>query len=223
MRLSCGNVDSGLYNYGDIVNNVVHYGVVLRSHMPYEHKVVLLDRVMGMIDAIIVKKTQASRITHGMLISYSVVTRNERYQINDIVVLAGPAQWVKDDIVFFHHALELAHAFLSYHQTSLDVFELFVRLYKPLVYEDSKYFKRCFLCKFFMLVGICPDDESSFCPQFFNLISRPIDIMVKRQSAFSDTSQILRWLQGCIAVHPDAHSLKTIFFLTQMGDHEAQV
>lgn len=188
--------------------------------MPYQQKVVVLDRTMGMIDAVIIKKNQAQAISHGMLIRYSITQRGQQYRLQDVALVAGPAQWVRDDILFFHHALELARAFLSYHQDAQDVFELFIRLYKPLVVEQHVYFKQCFLCKFFMLLGICPEDEASFCPEFFSLISRPIDTMVKAQADVKDLTQISRWLQGCVAVHPHAHSLKTMFFLTQMDDHE---
>ena len=203
------------------MNSALHYGIVLRSYAPYQHKFVLLDRGMGMIDASIAKETRIPRIGHGMLISYTIMQNGKYYRLENVNLVAGPAKWVRDDIVFFHHTLELAQAFLSYHQVAQDVFELFIRLYKPLMIEKSLYFKRCFLCKFFMLLVVCPEDEASFSPSFFNLISSPLDIMVKSQSVFRDTTQISRWLQGCIAIHPDARNLKTMFFLTQMDDHDA--
>ena len=197
-----------------------HYGIVLRSYAPYQQKLVLLDRSCGMIDAFFFQRKMMGRITHGMLLRYTLREERGRHRLDDIVVLACPVAWVKDDIFFLHHVLELAHNFLSYHQAVGEVFDLFMRLYKPLSVTKNSFFKKCFLCKFFLLLGIYPNDETLFSSELFHLISGCIDTMVKSQSDFLDDAKISHWLQGCIAVHPAADCFKTTIFLTQMDNHE---
>lgn len=203
------------------MENSLHCGIVLRSYVPYKNKLLLLDQQYGMIEVIFFQKSDALRITHGMLVRYTLHKQTRNYRCDDVAFIACPHKWVSDDIFFLHHVLELAAFFLSYNQIMQEVFQLFSLLYKPLVYDDIERFKKCFLCKFFVLIGICPDSYECFTPQFFRLISAPIDTMVNSQDDLLGHTQLARWLKGCIAVHPYGDRLKTTVFLTRMDTYES--
>ena len=130
--------------------------------------------------------------------------------------MAVPAPWVEQDIYFLHHILELCDYFLPYHSNSTQVMDLFSVFYSPRV-TNSEFFKRIVVCRFFSLIGICPDDAEKYDQFFFSLISAPIDIMLNMQDDIYMRQEIDRWLLGCIKTHPHADRLQTMHFFNYNG------
>jgi len=134
---------------------VIRYGVVLRSFMPEYCKFLLLDQQMGMLEVVASKCRCLLQITHGVLVQYTLHQRGRLFVVEDMAMVAWPAQWVCDDIVFLHHVLEVAQNFLVHHDSVEDVFRLFMRLFRPFPCFDASIdcalFKQFLLCRFFFI------------------------------------------------------------------------
>lgn len=212
------------------MNHQLHYGIVIQSYMPYKHKCTLIDRRLGMIECVFGKQPMMQRVHHGMFIEYSLVEqgagKGSLYCLENVTIIATPAAWVTDDLVFMHHFLEMVRHFVEYGQQSARLYDILMVLYKevPLPYQQHRQqhvFKKWVLCRFFFTLGIYPETHDSFDSLFFNLISSPVDIMVKmQQDGTLKEEEFSRWLLGCIAYHPQCDLLKTVFFLTRMDSHE---
>lgn len=190
--------------------------IVLRSFFPYKYKVVLFDKELGKLDAIALYKRNFNRLMQGALIVCHKEPFNGIYRLQTIDLKAMPAPWVCSDILFLHHVLELGDLFLQTNNNAAAVFELFMFLYQEHdVAFESAFLKKIFLCRFFALVGIYPEEEQ-YDESFFNLILGPINTMLDIQRDQYFLNQLIVWLQGCVATHPHAYRLKTMNFLTKM-------
>lgn len=160
-------------------------------------------------------------LLHGSLIQY-VFKKNNTRNIADVVVKAMPASWVIQDLLFFHHVLEIASFFLAEAEPAPAVFEHFQLLYSEPSSADIHLFKKLFMCRLFTLLGIYPENAPTRHRDLFNLISRPINIMLNAQDDYAQrTGAITTWLLACIHTHPHAHRLQTINFLTHLDQHES--
>lgn len=192
------------------------HAIVLRSFFPYKYKVVLFDKELGKIEAIALYKRNFNRLMQGALIECHKEAWNGMYRLHAIDLKALPAQWVCSDILFLHHVLEIADLFLQTHNNAQAVFDLFMFLYQDhgLDFDDA-FLKKIFLCRFFSLLGIYPEEEQ-YDPSFFNLILAPINTMLDVQRDTYFLHHLMTWLQGCVSTHPYAYRLKTMNFLTKM-------
>lgn len=197
----------------------IQQAIVLRSYLPYKQKLALFDYELGRIEIIAAKKKLFDRITHASLISYLAEEWNSFYRMHDYELSAVPESWAHTDIYFLHQLLELSMFFLPLHTPQADkLFELFMLLYQPcLLRTEKELFKKIFLCRFFALIGMYPDNSSFYSSSFFRLISEPIDIMLDVQMDKAQHAQLVQWIYECINIHPEAHHLKTSKFLKENG------
>lgn len=195
---------------------LIRYGIVLVASSAFKSGVTILDQHMGMIDVVLEKKHNQVQMNHGFLVRYTLHDKGSGYMIKNSRVIAQPAHWVYSDIHFLHHFLEIARNFLMYHDPAQVIFDHCSYLFKNVPYDQDSdhmlYFKQFFLCKIFFLMGICPEDTTTFSSTFFSLISGSLDTMVKAHNGSVKNSELVRWLHGCIAVHPRSDRFKTIYF-----------
>lgn len=200
----------------------LHHGIVIQSHLPYKQRYSILDRRLGLIECTFYNQPTMQRVHHGMFIEYSVTEQSSLYRLDTMTIIALPQAWVTNDLLFLHHFLEMIRHFIEYGQPNVPLYETLMVLYKEIpLPEHQEVFKKWLLCRFFAVIGIYPENYSSFDSLFFNLISSSVDIMVKMQEDRKTSEEELsRWLLGCIAYHPQCDLLKTVFFLTRMDNHE---
>jgi|GEM_PF-734296 len=196
--------------------DTIRQGVVLRFHAPYRFKVSLLDAALGRVEAIFSAPSIFKSLVHGGLISYRLELWRDVYRISDVELLATPAAWVSSDILFLHHVLEMAAAFIQEHNRCPAVGKLFMKLYDAAPAESNIAFtRRLFLGKFFALLGVYPDDalakENISLFQLFSVEQDDLIIDVSRVSELD--KKLPQWLMNCITTHPRAHTFTTVEFV----------
>lgn len=189
----------------------MNHGIVIRSFMPHRHKCAIFDHQLGMIEATFFKQPLMYRVYHGMALEYSTFADGTRHRLDDIRIVAVPQAWVAQDVLFFHHLLEVVWFFVLYGQQQEALFELLQVLYQQPFWDEDELFKRWFLCRIFTVIGVYPSDYDSFDPNFFGTISLPYGALAKicRNDTLI-TRELARWLRGCVATHPQSDLFKTI-------------
>ncbi len=199
-------------------------GIVLRCFMPYQRKMIVLDREIGRIECSVPWKAYKGLVVQAGLIAYVLSPLHRTYALVDIELVALPVLWVRGDILFLHHILELCVHLLPLHSSNVEsVFDLLMVLYtlENLEY-NQKFFKQLFLCRFFAILGMYPDDTANnYDSILFDLISGPIDIMLNVRYDTHMSNRLNRWLVGCLATYPYRDKLKTSFFLTNMNSMDS--
>jgi hypothetical protein len=198
-------------------------GIILRIYVPQRKKLAILDAHFGKIECITHYTPVAQRLTHGMYISYILEPWRDSFKISEISILDMPLYWARsssNNFVFFHHVLELCYYFLSINNAAHEIYILIKLLYTNPELIQTDISKRIFLCRFFIRLGIYPENALSYNSQFFSLISGPLDSKVNAEHERALYRELQRWLLSCVSVHPYAHNIKTIDFLRKLGIHE---
>lgn len=198
-----------------------HHGIVLRAPWEADSSVIIFDRDLGKVSCKILRKRGKKTVINGGIYSYAVTTWRSFRCIADFELLQQPALWVADDLLFFHHVLEVCFYFLSFDQECSDVFDLVMNLYAELPEGQCvATAKKIFLCRFFALIGMYPESHKVSDEIITCLISPAGDIMLDSQKASFINKQAVAWLHTCINQHPQAHSFKTRHFLYTVKNDE---
>ncbi len=196
-----------------------HRGIVIQSQLPHTGRLIIIDSALGKIDARISTKLKHHRLVHGAYIEYSHNKERDIFWIQDIELLMLPASWVMKNIHFFHHILELMRFFLMYHNPNRELMDHLHHMYVEYVPETELFFQFGYLSRFFLLIGICPEESHDLSISLFRLISAPIDIMLNVRDDMLVSRQLSEWLQKCLLLHPDAHRMQTKHFI-DMDTHD---
>lgn len=156
--------------------------IVLKTFFPIEHKVLVLDKKLGKL-FLVYKKNDIARLCNGAIFEYNIAHDKSKNIISECDIIKFPL--VGEDILFFHHILELYNFFIPIGYTYCELFDLLYSLYslleqKELAVKD----KKIFLYQFFVLLGICP-------------------------LGLKDEKFLQEWINTCINSHPNANLLKT--------------
>lgn len=190
----------------------VHQAIVLQNLNPRQKKICILDQELGRIEGTVSPIAKLERIAPGMVINYCIRMWKTSYVFYDIEIIDEPMYYAHTDILFIHHVLEICFYFLPLNDSSEQIFHLV-----KLLYEESSLFqdaitKKIFLCKFFTLIGIYPDNAAMYGAEFFSLISGAINSNFEADN-HALNRKLRSWLLGCIATHPQSSAIKTIHFL----------
>ncbi len=199
---------------------IVRQGIVLRSFMPYKHKISVFESSLGRIEGMVSHPSVLEKALHGALVQFRVEEVQNFYRFQDFELIALPAAWVNDDILFLHHVLELTDFFVPLGEFSQELGQLFCLLYAECPLNNVELFKRIFVCRFFLLLGIYPENAEMYEKDFFRLLSGSLDSMLEQAWDRTLLKNLNRWLEGCVQVHPYAHRLKTIAFLQKVDIYE---
>jgi hypothetical protein len=194
-------------------------GIVIQSQLPHTGRLIIIDNALGKIDARISGKLQHHRLVHGACIEYSYNKERDVFWIHDIELLMLPASWVMTPIGFFHHLIELMRFFIMYHNPQKELMEHLQHLYVAHEPHTLLFFQLSYLSRFFLLIGICPEESHDLSISLFRLISAPIDIMLNVRDDMLVSRQLSEWLQKCLLLHPDAHRMQTKHFI-DMDTHD---
>lgn len=200
----------------------LHQAIVLQNLNPRKKKLCLLDQELGKIEGTLSPISKIDNIAPGMVINYFIRTWRTVYVFYDVEIIDEPSYFASHDILFIHHVLELCTYFLPFNDNCEPIFHLVKQLYVENNLLQSNISKKLFLCKFFALVGIYPENAASYGAQFFNLISQAINSKFEKNKFDMNSfetdnhtlhSKLRSWLLSCVAAHPQAHTIKTIHFL----------
>lgn len=186
-------------------------GIIIRSSMPSQQKCAIFDEQLGMIEAQFSRQPIMHRVHHATMVEYNAYQVGTRYRIEDTRMCALPHAWVLADINFLHNVLEVAWSFVLYGQVIPALFELLLVLYRAPFWHDDAVFKQLFLCRFFAIIGVCPDDYTSFDHDFLPSLLGPLATLAKiDHNGILKERELSRWLRGCLHTHPHYNLFKTM-------------
>ncbi|MEX0672162.1 MAG: hypothetical protein WD068_02290 [Candidatus Babeliales bacterium] len=174
----------------------------------------LLDQQEGRLDV----RPRASRkryeqLFRGAHISYMPVMQQGAVHAYDIDILDMPFALAQEDILFFHHVLELVYTFFPVGAWCTDIFALMNILYRGSELLKTSPAKSFFLLRLFDLLGFHPERQKFQGAAFHALVAIPIDMLLQEGIDLQAHEYIHAWLNDCIKSHPMIHSLKTVHFL----------
>jgi hypothetical protein len=191
-------------------------GIVLKI-FPQHHKITLLDQDLGVIEVVSDLSLKVKRLCNGAHIVYVLQRQKNRYFLSAVDFIQVPFDWARHDILFLHHVLELTHYFLPPKSPQADIFHLIRILYASKA-RSTSLFKRLFLIRFFIFLGMYPEDEELL-ERMMKIIEEPVD-GIGQEIVHLDVKHIDAWLLSCIRLHPYNELFKTSHFLTHQGPYE---
>lgn len=186
--------------------------IVLKNHSPKRNILSLFDRDAGRIDGI---NYAVSTIPLGALIEYVPHEHQQGVQkkITDIQLYDLPLALAAQDIIFLHQVLELCHGLIPLGSHDQDVFNLLQILYTPGSWIAESIYKKIFLSKLLVMLGLYPENVILNHAWFLQMVQTPFDEIVNRDVSRENEEKLDQWLQTCIASYPEASAFKTIHFL----------
>jgi len=178
--------------------------IVIRILGSQRGKLIVLDKINGMIELII---TKLHYIHIGYQIEYELSNvKGSTTNLNYYKITQTPDNLITKNIFFFHHLFELFYYFVPIGSCTEYLFVFLEELYKyniihTLLSDDHK---RYFLIKFFYLLGIhYEEQEDATLERLLSTIaSIPIDRFHNKNLDLSERIKIDFWLQLCIDSHP---------------------
>jgi hypothetical protein len=187
-------------------------GIIVDFLFPQKQKIVICDREQGIIEAMPESGVPIWRLCRGALLAYDLEKRCQRYFLHHIDIRDIPLAWARHDILFLHHILELATHFLSPAVGNAVAFDELRALYKACTTQTTPFFKKIFLVKFFLAVGLYPEHAILSPNLLGRLLDEPLDgILI---DILPLEQEIDGWLRRCIHMHPQVTMFKTMHFLT---------
>jgi hypothetical protein len=199
--------------------DMVSQGIILYSRMPTRHMITLFDCVRGKLDCQLRMGKQIPPLAHGTLVEYRIHEQRDMFVASFIEPLAVPNDWVREDIYFLHHVLELCNIFIPLHQASKETYTLLSALYSP--FRSTMrlgLFKKVFLCKLHTLLGMYPAEEVHD-PFLSSLISCAGDSMFELHYDTEIESRLAMWLYQSLHAANAHDCLKTFSFVKRLDIH----
>ena len=189
-------------------------GIVLKE-LNSPHKIALLDEQHGRIDAIIKKPTCV-----GALLHYTIEQeRGNFWYLSQLSISHLPFQLARDDILFWHHVLEISYFFVPIGSSTYSLFKLLQFLYT--VDNNVRWCtqsKKLYLFKLLAAIGLY-DRLPSLVPigRVEYLLGMPVDEIVQEKLDEKNEQIVDEWLRTCIAEHPAIEQFNTVHFLINNG------
>lgn len=166
-----------------------HKGIVVRARSAYKRTLIILDQHLGKVECL---GAYDQSFSHGALLEYTIHKKGIRYMVKDVKLHSVPLEWARDNVMFFHHVLELCNAFIPWDSHCEGTFRLLSLLYTHPEKITSPGAQQQFLSAFFQQVGVHPEPGQY-------------------------TTQ--QWLEACINEYPGV--LKTAGFLKELHEELA--
>jgi hypothetical protein len=195
----------------------MHKAIVLKR-LSSAYKVALLDQEKGRVDGIVSKAPCV-----GALLEYRIEKeRNSSLFINYYSIIDLPFAVAREDILFWHHILELCFYFVppGYYVSSL--FELLQFLYTV---DSSRPWnvqsKKLYLFKLLAAIGLY-DELPQLVPasrvdKLLALAPHQITQVILDEKS---EQVVNKWLRTCVVEHPKIQEFHTVHFLVNMDSHE---
>jgi hypothetical protein len=182
-------------------------GIILR-HSTAKNKIELINHEDMRIEAYCSQEA----IVVGSLISYSITSYRAHAQITNIEIIDVPLLLVRNDVLFFHHILELCYYFIPVGSCIKNVFNFVCLLYDPAYADCSKNIKNFFIGKLLILIGHYPDLPDHM-PLLDQIRKMDIDISEIETIDLKGKQMLKHWIKRCLAEHPMIANFNTIHFL----------
>jgi hypothetical protein len=191
-----------------------HTGIVLRTFFPEKQKILLFDRTLGKLEAIILESRAIARITNGAALIYNFHDSLKSHRIVDLEIVESPFAVARLDLLFFHRLLELIHFFVPFGSPSVELFTFITHIYQSHLYEKIIQNQTLYLVRFFIMLGEYPEDDVLHTVDLYRLISLPIEVMLNENVDERSRLILDQFLAKCITHHPQNKQFKTISFFS---------
>ena len=185
-----------------------HVAIILKQLSP--HKIALLDKRRGRLDGITLKP-----LCLGSLIHYAIEKeRSTMVYLRDTQLIDLPFTIGRDDILFWHHVLELCFYFVPPGSHIPELFELCTFLYT--VDTNAcwpKQSKKLYLFKLLTIIGVYPRLPQLSPEKLHYLISLPLAVIAQEILDTQHEKRLDEWLRVCVSDHPAIAKFKTIHYL----------
>lgn len=189
----------------------MHTGIILKRYFPYKQKIVLLDDKLGKITAV----PPSDEISLATLMQYELRSQGTMPFMYHVELIAWPLDGLEHDILFVHHVLEMCYYFIPVSSASEEIFDLLLLLYTRNTCIRHRLFKKIFLFKLFVLLGIYPEKGVSMDALIHQLLVQPLEITMQSDATYELEQRLTRWLRECVIMHPCIEYFKTIHFLNE--------
>lgn len=183
-------------------------GIVLKNLSA--HKVAILNDIVGRIDAVVIKPPHL-----GSVIIYTVQrTRGTLQFLDHYSIIDMPFFWGRNDILFWHHVLELCYYFMPVGSYAAELFELLSFLYT--VEKGSLWgvhAKKIYLFKLLSMIGIQPEVPRISASKVHQLIASSAKEIATIELDEESEKIMDEWIRVCVSQHPAIEQFNTIHFL----------
>ena len=187
-----------------------HRGIIVKSFIPQKQKLCVLDETLGKIMCV----PNRDHLSNGLQISYYAQEKNNIHFLHNIEIIDAAFSLAQEDILFYHHVLELCYYFVPLGSYAPALFDLLLYLYASPKNFFSTVTKKIILFKIFVALGIHPEDSRFQMPWLHRLASESIDNITDEIVNLSFEKVLDDWLFCCITEHPYNEQFKTVRFLT---------
>jgi len=207
-------------------------GIILRSFLPYKHKLSVLTGRSGKISLIITHGQKRRIFSSGTIIRFSVKTLPQFPVVNKFEVVSVPMPHMNEHIYWLHHMFEIVYYFSPLESPCADLFQLVywsLELAKCSHVFGSHFVvvKKICLVKLLIILGFYSEQELV---NFGNLFDRIVFVFLDSSNGEkvrslhallhgvcqSRLQQADKWLWLCLQEHPHIARFKTISFLNKL-------
>ncbi len=189
----------------------MHYqrtGIILK-HLSL-HKVALLDKQHGRLDGIFFKPLHV-----GSLMKYAIEKeRGTMIYLADCQIIDLPFALARDDILFWHHVLELCFYFVPLGNFIPQLFELCTFLYTvdtETCWRTQS--KKLYLFRLLTTIGVYPRLPQWPPARLHYFMSLPVSAIAGEILDEQHEKTLGEWLRVCVADHPAVAKFKTVHYL----------
>jgi len=192
-------------------------GIILKQFSG-KQKVALFDKKEGRLDAVVRKP-----LLVGSLIDYTIEKRQGALvYLDNYALIDLPFQLAREDLLFWHHVLELCYYFVPVGSYTDHLFELCSVLYTTdaTPYRFARV-KKIYLFKLLTTIGLYPRLPELSLATMHHFMALDLHAMA-HESINDEHEQLLdRWLRLCITQHPAVAQFKTInYLIAKQANHE---
>lgn len=174
------------------------------------YKVALLDSQEGRLDAVIKKPVHV-----GSMIEYSIQRRvGPIVYLDHSLLIDLPFDLAKDDLLFWHHVLELCYYFMPLGSFTPQLFELCAFLYTVDTKEHwNAQCKKLYLFKLLTTIGLYSQLPQLSLAKMHYFMALDLHAIARETVDVQDEQLLDEWLRLCIAQHPAVAKFNTIHYL----------
>lgn len=189
-------------------------GLVLKTHFPKKRTITVLEKEGGMQHYV----SQTEDICAGTLIQYQVTHGLAIPVMRAMEKIALPLMRARQDILFFHHILELCYYFVPIGSHMPEVYYLIepVMMHEHTLITIAE--KKLFLITLFRAFGITPEQEKTHAALYRYQHRESVDTLGHNSLELDVEHIVDAWLLECLSLHPYADQFKTVHFLGMNGN-----
>jgi hypothetical protein len=186
-------------------------GIVLKTHFPKNRKITMLDHEGNKVHYV----PSSQDLCVGTMLHYYVPSLQHTQFIHGVEKIGLPLLLARNDLLFFHHILELCYYFVPMGCGMPEVFSLVTQLYRADISGFTPLFKKIFLVKLFTIFGIVPDESRFNTVSWHRIMIESVDTLASQIIDLDMEHDLDEWIRCCIAMHPNHAYFKTVQFSDQ--------